>query len=245
MTSAHPLDTMFAGIIGQEYNVLKQICPLAAEMSRLVGDEVAACCREDTSIQTLVELGGGTGITTLAILLANDDLRILSIDNEPTMQDQAKKNLEEWVETGRLTFCADDALSALHGLETGSVNIVASAYTLHNFEQTYRKQVIEEIFRVLKPGGYFINGDRYALDDVLQHTRNIQHEVAGYFRVLIEMNRLDLLEQWVLHLIGDESEGRIMRESLALAQLENAGFQDVQLKVRYQVNALVTAMKPA
>lgn len=245
MTLVHPLDTMFAGIIGQEYSVLKQICPLAAEMSRLVGDEVAACRRDDACVQTLVELGGGTGITTLAILLANDDLRVLSIDNEPTMQDQAKKNLRDWADTGRLAFCADDALSALNGLETGSVNIVASAYTLHNFEQTYRKQVVEEIFRVLEPGGRFINGDRYALDDVLQHTRNTQHEIAGYFRVLIEMNRLDLLEQWILHLISDESEGRIMRESLALAQLENAGFQSIQLKVRYEVNALVTAIKPA
>ncbi len=245
MSTEHHTDAMFSGIIGQEYNVLKQICPLAAEMSRLVGEEVAACCNADSSLRTLVELGGGTGITTLAILLANERLQVLSVDNEPTMQDQAKQSLSGWTETGRVVFCTDDALSALKGLESGSVNIVASAYTLHNFEQGYRNQVVKEIFRVLSPGGCFINGDRYALDDVLQHTRNTQQEMAGYFKVLIAMNRLDLLEQWVLHLISDESEGRIMRESLALTQLENAGFQSVQLKVRREVNALVTAIKPA
>lgn len=159
------------------------------------------------------------------------------------MQKQAKQSLQRWVNNERLAFCPDDALNALKTLAENSVNIVASAYTLHNFEKEYRQQVIDEIFRVLKPGGSFINGDRYALDDCVLHTRQIQQELTGYFKVLIEMNRLDLLEQWVLHLFGDESEVRIMRESVALAQLKDAGFQQIQLKSRQDVNALVTAMK--
>lgn len=31
---------MFSGVIGQEYEMLKLICPLATEMSRLVGTAV-------------------------------------------------------------------------------------------------------------------------------------------------------------------------------------------------------------
>ncbi|MDD2761164.1 MAG: methyltransferase domain-containing protein [Methylomonas sp.] len=243
MMTAEDVDAAFSGVIGQEYQMLKLICPFAAEMSRMVGAEVAHYCRNRPDTQSVVELGGGTGITTLAILSGADNLRVLSIDSEPVMQNQAKQALQAWENGGRLAFFADDALSALGRFEDASVDIVASAYTLHNFEANYRKRVIAESFRVLKSGGRFVNGDRYALDDVDQHTRNTQQEVKGYFRVLSEIDRLDLLEQWIVHLFSDESESRIMRESISLQQLGEAGFQQIELKFRQDSNALVTALK--
>jgi len=48
----------------------------------------------------------------------------------------------------------------------------------HKFLDSYRAQVIAEIYRVLKLGGQFINGDRYGLDDILAHTQVIQKEVS-------------------------------------------------------------------
>lgn len=243
MMAANTFDAMFSGVIGQEYQLLKLICPFATEMSRLVGVEVGEYCKSKSEPQAIVELGGGTGITTLAILSADERSSVLSVDNEPAMQNQAKQSLQRWADNGRLGFSDDDALSALTQLESGSVDIVASAYTLHNFEAGYRRQVIQEIFRVLKTGGQFINGDRYALDEVGVHTRNTQKEVAGYFKALKEINRLDLLEQWIIHLFNDESENHIMRESIALQQMIEAGFERIQFKSRHDVNALLTAQK--
>jgi len=118
------------------------------------------------------------------------------------------------------------------------------AYTLHNFLADYREVVVNEIFRVLKPGGALINGDRYALDDVPEHTRLIQQEVSSYFKVLTKINRMDLLEHWIVHLFSDESENHVMRETVALTQLRNAGFSDIKLTHRNEVNALITAIKP-
>ncbi|MEY3808095.1 MAG: hypothetical protein RI893_1071 [Pseudomonadota bacterium] len=243
MSETLPYDAMFSGVIGQDYELLNLICPLATKMSRLVG--IAAADYADKSANTLsvIELGTGTGITTLALLTASDKLTILSIDNEPVMQEQAKKHLQHWTENGRLAFCGDDALTALKNCTTDSVDIVATAYTVHNFLDTYRSQVIQEIFRILKPGGQFINGDRYGLDDVFEHTRTIQHEVSGYFKVLIQENKLDVLEHWIVHLFNDESENHVMRETLALAQLSDAGFSAIKLTHRREVNALVTATK--
>lgn len=243
MMADNAFDAMFSGVIGQEYQMLKLICPFAAEMSRLVGVEVGEYCRSRQAPQQVVELGGGTGITTLSILTADEHLKVLSVDNEPVMQAQAQQSLHLWAEQGRLAFSADDALTALKMLDDDSVDIVASAYTLHNFEADYRRQVHQEIHRVLKPGGQFINGDRYALDDIATHTRNTQREVAGYFKALTGINRLDLLEHWIIHLINDEAENHIMRESVALEQLIAAGFQQIQLKLRHDVNALLIAKK--
>ena len=115
---------MFSGIIGQEYELLKLICPLSTEMSRLVGVAVKGFCKANNNHTAVVELGGGTGITTLSILLANDDLSIISVDNESTMQNQAKTSLINWVEEGRLSFIADDALTSLKNMESNSADIV-------------------------------------------------------------------------------------------------------------------------
>lgn len=211
-----PFDAMFSGIIGQDYQLLKLISPGSVEMSRQVGRVVGECCRQSTASVNLVELGGGTGITTLSILSANERVKVLSVDNEPTMQLQAKQHLQQWAEAGRLKFCGDDALTALLAMQSSSLDLIASAYTLHNFEADYRKQVLSEIYRVLKPGGWFINGDRYALNDISAHTRSTQKEVEGYFKILTKIDRLDVLEHWVIHLFSDESENHIMREAIAL-----------------------------
>ena len=189
-------------------------------------------------------MGGGTGITTLAMLSADDRLTVASVDNEPAMQNQAKETLKSWADAGRLTFIGEDALTALRGMAAESADLLASAYTLHNFRDDYRGEVIREIYRVLKPGGRFINGDRYALNDASEHTRAVQREVAEYFRVLTGLNRLDLLENWIIHLFNDESGHRIMREAAALAGMAEAGFVHVASSHRQEVNALVVADKP-
>lgn len=237
-------DAMFSGVIGKEYDTLKLICPLAAKMSWLVGATVTEYAQQKTQqAVSVLELGGGTGITTLAILLANELVRVISVDSEPTMQNQAKKSLQKWQTQGRLSFDGRDALTVLKNTPTSSIDIMASAYTLHNFLDIYRAEVITEIYRVLKPGGQFINGDRYGLDDISAHTRTIQNEVTGYFKVLVELNKLDVLEHWIVHLFSDESENHVMRETFSLQQLEQAGFQGIRLSNRCAVNALVVAVK--
>jgi ubiquinone/menaquinone biosynthesis C-methylase UbiE len=236
-------DALFSGIIGEEYNMLNLTCPLAIKMSHLVGESLKDYVATKTEKLNVVELGGGTGITTLALLNASENMHLLSVDNEPVMQNQAKEHLNAWVESGQLTFSENDALSALQNLPDASVDVVASAYTLHNFLNTYRADVIRESFRVLKSGGQFVNGDRYALNDISQHTRIIQDEIAGCFRALTAENKLDLLEHWVIHVLSDESENHIMREAVALQELHDAGFSEVNLTHRITLNALVTAIK--
>lgn len=243
MTINQSFDAMFSGVIGQQYDMLKLICPLSIEMSQLVGIAVQEYSQQSPDTLSVVELGGGTGITTLAMLSNCETLAILSVDNEPVMQNQAKQNLQAWVMQGKLMFSDQDALTALQNLPSNSVDVIATAYTLHNFDRDYRKQVINESFRVLKIGGQFINADRYALSDTKQHTLTVQQEIAGYFKVLGELNRIDLLEQWIIHLFNDESENHVMRENYALNELAEAGFHRIQLRHRMAVNALVIADK--
>lgn len=245
MIQEYTAEHLFRGPIADEYDMLKQICPSAAEMSRRVGEFIGNWIPAYPHAHlNLLEIGCGTGITTAHLLAYRDRIEIVSIDNAPAMLTQARQNLAEALEKGQLRLIENDALSYLQGIPSGSVDIVASAYALHNFQNGYRWRVFEEILRVLKPGGLFINGDRYAVDDASEHLRNTQEEVKGYFRVFLEMNRPDLLEQWIVHLFSDESEDHIMRLQLALDAMGEIGFLDITTHFRDGVNALVSAIKP-
>ena len=242
---AAELQAMFSGVIGKDYDMLKLICPAATTMSYLVGQRVGQYTSDSAGDNlNVIELGGGTGITTLAMLTAKNDIHITSIDNEPVMQNQAKQSLAKWLENGKLSFLNKDALMALSQMPDDYADVIASAYTLHNFLDTYRREIINEIYRVLKPGGQFINGDRYGLDNISEHTQLIQMEASGYFDVLTKINRLDLLEHWIVHLLNDESENHVMRESGAINVMEKAGFEKIVLSGREGVSALLVANKP-
>ena len=245
MIREHTAEHLFHGPIADEYDMLKLICPPAAEMSRRVGEFVGGWMPPyQQSSLNLLEIGCGTGITTAHLLSCRDDIEVLGVDNAPAMLSQARQNLAAALEEERLRLIEDDALSHLQKMPTDSVDIVASAYALHNFLSGYRQRVLEEIFRVLKTGGLFVNGDRYAVDDAAEHLRNTQEEVKGYFRVFLDMNRPDLLEQWIVHLFSDESEDHIMRLQYALDAMAEIGFRDIVLHFRNGTNAMVSAVKP-
>ena len=246
MKTHHQAEHLFKGAFAEEYQFLNRICPLAAVMSQRVGDVVGHWpARSDGQPLSVLELGCGTGITTHCLLQSRPDIQVHAIDNAPAMLNQARAALAEAVRGGRLRIEENDALNALRSLPDASIDLVVSAYTLHNLLYGYRHQVLAEVFRVLKPGGAFVNGDRYALDDPAAHLAITQGELSGYFRILLEdMQRPDLLEQWVLHHFSDESEEHIMRLGKALDEMAAIGFQDVRFNHREGVNALVTGVKP-
>jgi tRNA (cmo5U34)-methyltransferase len=238
------LERLFSGQIGAEYEMLRLICPASVDMSRRAGETLAAVDGDAVQTRQVLELGCGTGITTLSILGQNPAIKLISIDNEPTMLNQAREHLKTWLDNGQLAIEEVDALGALQARATASLDAIVSAYTLHNFLQDYRAQVYPEIFRVLKPGGVFINGDRYGLDDTLEHTQLIQQEIQSYFDVLMKMNRADLLEKWIVHLFSDESPDHVMRLQPALDAFASAGFEPVEQRFQDGVNRLLVAHKP-
>jgi ubiquinone/menaquinone biosynthesis C-methylase UbiE len=165
------------------------------------------------------------------------------VDNAPTMLAQARHHLADYLTFQRLQLVENDALSYLAGQADASLDVVASAYTLHNFLEPYRNLVLAEIFRVLKPGGVFINGDRYALDDSLMHLHATQEEARHYFRTFIRLNRIDLLEHWIIHLFSDESPDHVMRLGTAMDTMAAIGFDPVEVHYRDGVNTLMSALK--
>lgn len=235
-------ENLFEGPIGAEYEILRLMCPnhpaLVARLGRYVGG-----WRCGAAPLAALEIGCGAGAGTRAMLSARPDLALTAIDSAANMLDQARVNLADEVAAKRVSFVQADALGALKAQPDESLDLVASSYALHNFGQDYRVAVLREIHRVIKPGGRFVNGDRYAIDDHAAHLAATQADVRRWFKLFKEIDRLDLLEEWIVHLCSDESPAYIMYFEPALAQLRALGFAPVTVEYRDGVDTLVSATK--
>ncbi|WP_347989689.1 class I SAM-dependent methyltransferase [Methylomonas sp. AM2-LC] len=237
-------ERLFDGPIAEEYNLLHIICPAAADISQRIGEFVGHW-KESNALDSIeiLEIGCGTGFTTKQLLRHSPNSRLTGIDNAPDMLEQAAVNLNSAISENFVSLLEVDALSHLQATPSASLDVVASAYAIHNFLDGYREQVLHEIYRVLKPGGLFVNGDRYAVDNSLEHLRLTQAEAREYCQVFTKMQRPDLLAEWIVHLFSDESPDHIMRLQPALQSMQTIGFQAVTLHYRQGVNALISGTK--
>ncbi|WP_442754315.1 class I SAM-dependent methyltransferase [Methylocystis sp. JAN1] len=233
-------DNLFTGKIGAEYDFLRLMCPNHALLAKRLGETVAAW-KPDAPLKGF-EIGCGTGVSTLPLLAACDNLTLTAVDAAPAMLDQARENLADYVKAGRVDFKQADALDALKALPNDSVDVVASNYAIHNFPDDYRSRALAEIHRVLKPGGLFVNGDRYAMDDRAAHLLDTQETVRRWFKLFREIDRLDLLEDWVVHFYSDESPDHVMYFTPSIEKLKALGFT-VTVAYREGVDTLVKAVK--
>lgn len=244
MTTQIKAEHQFKGAFAEEYAFLQLICPAVTECARRSSKALAELpARPDGSILRGLEIGCGSGLSTRVFLDARSDLTLEAIDLAPTMLDQARTNLAHDVASGRLTLELADALSFLEKIPSDSLDLVISNYAIHNFLEGYRAKVIQEVIRVMKPGAYFINGDRYGMDDPEQHLRALQDEVRGYFRVFKAINRWDLLEDWVIHVLSDESLDHVMRLTPSLDWMRTTGFVAIEILHRETVNTNLIARK--
>ncbi|MEY4684254.1 MAG: hypothetical protein RLZ25_713 [Pseudomonadota bacterium] len=244
MTTQIKAEHQFKGAFAEEYAFLQLICPAVTECARRSSKALAELpARPDGSILRGLEIGCGSGLSTRVFLDARSDLTLEAIDLAPTMLDQARTNLAHDVASGRLTLELADALSFLEKIPSDSLDLVISNYAIHNFLEGYRAKVIQEVIRVMKPGAYFINGDRYGMDDPEQHLRALQDEVRGYFRVFKAINRWDLLEDWVIHVLSDESLDHVMRLTPSLDWMRATGFVAIEILHRETVNTNLIARK--
>lgn len=231
----------FGGTLTSEYELFDLACPkgplLDVTMARAIRRFRP---RRPTNVLEGLELGFGTGYTTRVVLAARPDLRLTAVDNERQMLPKARKNLNEWLRGDRLSLKTVDALAFLKKTPARRFDLVATAATLHNFAVPYRAAVWKELARVLKPGGLFVNADKYAQSGAAQRDA-IKARMDRYFGVAVPRGRFDWLKSVVLHYMGDESPERRMDEAAQAALMRSAGFVGIRRIYRMDMTAVITA----
>ena len=189
----------FQKVAGDEYFHLKKAYPHFDEFQETIGVEVA---KHVEPKMALLEIGTGVGYTLKPLIssLGNADVTIMAIDTRQEDLDLAAADIKD----GRVKYLNADIFELLPSLKESSIDIIFSGHTLHNFKKDERAMIFAEIKRVLKPGGLFVNGDRYAYDDKKKQTDSIQEQLDLYEKFLPKIP-VDLCKEWSDHIIEDEN----------------------------------------
>lgn len=252
-------DARFAETLGgQEYDdlliALEFYNEFQADTGKALKDYIDGHCQNLPTIKVL-EAGPGTGITTLELLKSDPRVQVTSVDNEPKMLSAVKDRFSKSEELkGKVEFVLSDILKFLESREDESFDAFASVYTLHNFPPEFREKVIRLIAKKLKPGGVFINGDKYAEDEEL-HQKDLTDTKKRYDKFDIAADKAEqagdnvraehlrsLKKEWADHDLEDDKNKITVEEQNKL--FEELGFTDIEWGKRYELVTTVKAIKP-
>ncbi|MBS3081897.1 class I SAM-dependent methyltransferase, partial [Candidatus Pacearchaeota archaeon] len=229
----------FKGAIGTEYALFEKAYPHFKELQERIALEICKYAK-DRNLSVL-EIGCGPGPTSDKILSSNENINLTAVDNEGIMISQAKEYLSNYGD--RVKLVEDDALSFLRGVSDASFDAVASAWTIHNFTLEYRENIIKEIFRVLKPSGLFVNGDKYAQENINKHHEDFNWSIEQFIEKMAKTGNSKICYEWIIHMGLDESSNLLMKEKDSLSQLENLGFLNPRIIWRERMEAILITQK--
>ena len=238
-----PRDHRYKNILANEYRLIKLSYPHIDEFQGKVAECVQAYSRNEEKKLRIIEIGCGDGLTTGTLLSSCNDIDLIAVDIEPEMIKLAEKNLAEWRDRRTFELIISDALTYLYSEPDCSFDIVVSAWTLHNFNKSYRLSVLNSIYRVLKPNGLLVNGDKYARNDVTHH-ESLIIQMKRFFDAYLPIAQYEFLRDFVIHNLEDESPERIMRENEFIQDLSAIGFINITNVYRELMEAVYIASKP-
>jgi tRNA (cmo5U34)-methyltransferase len=134
-----------------EWNPDTYLAEMAAEIpgyEELQEAVVAATTGVDAT--RVLELGTGTGETTLRVRAQHPDARWVGIDSSEAMLARARERLPD----------ADLRLQRLEDeLPSGPFDLVVSALALHHLDGAGKRELFSRVAGVLRPDGWFVLGD--------------------------------------------------------------------------------------
>lgn len=188
--------------------------------------------------ETVVDVGSGTGLLTLALAGRVD--RVWAIDISASMGDYLRAKTTSAEQTN-VEIVTASAVSL--PLVDGSADLVVSNYCFHHLDDSGKAQALAEAYRVLRPGGRLVFGDmmfRVSVVDA-RDRRLIREKVrammrkgpAGFVR----------LARNGLRFAGRRWE-RPARADWWTQALASAGFVDIAVEVLHHEGGVAAARRP-
>ena len=229
----------FSETIGEEYDLFKLSLPHLDDIEKCSVRKLVEYFDENKTIKVL-EIGFGTGITT-KLLLDYENINLVGIDSEPKMLDHATEKIIG-IDNNRYELTTADALEYLNTQPDNSFDGVISVWVLHNIIKESRNIILNEIYRVLKPNGIFVNGDKIAVDDKAEHSRHLEWQIKQ-FDIYDTTNTPHLKQEWTKHYLEDEKPERILYENEYTNELSSIGFKNIMIENRHYMDAISSAIK--
>ena len=144
--------------IAQRYLSYRAALPLAQEQ---IGVMMAILKSRHQPVEAFLDLGCGDGILGATLLGEYPMAHGVFVDFSETMLDQAREQLKDY--KSQLVFENLDYGEAGWAKKVlGPFDAVVSGYSIHHQPDKHKRTIYEEIFSLLKPGGWFINVEHIA-----------------------------------------------------------------------------------
>jgi SAM-dependent methyltransferase len=150
--------------------------PLAQEQ---IGVMMSILKSRAQPVESFMDLGCGDGI-----LAEYPSSRGVLVDFSEPMLGQAREQLKEY--SDRLAFMNldyGDPAWAIRMQARGPLDAIVSGYSIHHQPDNRKRQIYEEIFSLLKRGGWFINIEHVSSDAQLNIDLFEHHYVSARFAI--------------------------------------------------------------
>ena len=187
--------------------------PHRAEGEAALLDELPA------TIRRVLDLGSGDGRLLALILDARPVASGVAVDFSPTMLERLQHRFGSMPRVRVVDHNLDEPLPPL-----GSFDVVVSSFAIHHLDHERKRQLYEEIWSMLEPGGVFCN---------LEHVASASPEAHERF----------------LHAMGttpaeEDPSNKLLDVHTQLEWLRAIGFADVDCCWKWRELALLVGRRP-
>ena len=108
-------------------------------------------------VKSFLDLGCGNGLASGVILLRHPRANGVLIDFNEAMLYAAKKQLSDYGEN--MFYCEEDLAKKTWlrcSLKYGPFDVVVSSFMIHHLTDKRKKEIFDEVFGLLSPGGLFV-----------------------------------------------------------------------------------------
>jgi tRNA (cmo5U34)-methyltransferase len=215
------------GAIAREYDQQRRMLIPCFEDFYTCIVQCIAYCKKPLKI---LDIGTGTGLLSSFIYEKYQESDYTLIDISVEMIGQAKKRFSG---LKNFSYIIDDYANYTF---TGKFDVIVSSLSIHHLEDTEKELLYSSIFKILEPGGVFINGDQFLCRNSL-----VEDSIHVKWKAQIEGSGLS--EREVIAAFERMKMDKPATVEKNIEWLEKAGFSQVELMYKYYIFGVLCAMK--
>ena len=218
--------------------------PLAQEQ---IGVMMSILKTREHPIETFLDLGCGDGILGAAILGEYPLARGVFVDFSVLMLDQAREQLRDFADQLAFENLDYGDPAWVNGMEAyGPFDAIVSGYSIHHQPDARKQSIYQQIYSLLKPGGWFINIEHVSSASQLNVDLFEYHYISARYAIEQRNGGTRTFEQ-----LSDEYKNRPDRVANILVPVElqcdwlrQIGYEEVDCYFRIFELAVFGGRKP-